>query len=60
MSDLKTLFIFVDSLGIGRDDPATNPLHNARFLPQSGYSPRILSTVEDNAAAYVMGWLTRL
>jgi len=29
--ELKVIFVFVDGLGIGGDDPATNPLRDARF-----------------------------
>ena len=30
-NDLKILFIFIDGLGIGSDDPAVNPLRNSQF-----------------------------
>jgi 2,3-bisphosphoglycerate-independent phosphoglycerate mutase len=29
--ELKTIFVFVDGLGIGADDPGINPLRDARF-----------------------------
>ena len=31
VSDLKILFVFVDGLGLGSDEPEHNPLHDARF-----------------------------
>jgi len=53
-SGLKILFIFVDGLGLGSEDPAINPLKNAEKFP--AISQMLSESIPLDASMGVPGW----